>query len=45
MEWTTLSDAALFERLLALPPEPVIQAPSNIALTALLLVEPGPPDG
>ena len=44
-EWTTLSDAALFEQLLALPPEPVIPAPSNIALMALLLVEPGPPDG
>jgi superfamily II DNA or RNA helicase len=43
--WVTLSDAELFERLLALPPEPELPAPSSIALTALLLVEPGLPDG
>jgi hypothetical protein len=44
-EWTRLSDAALFERLLGLPPEPAIPAPSSIALTAVLLVESGFRDG
>ena len=44
-EWLTLSDAGLFERLLGLPPEPVIPAPSSVTLTGVLLVEPGIREG
>jgi hypothetical protein len=39
-EWARLSDAALFERLDRLPPEPVTPAPSSVALIGVLLVEP-----
>ena len=40
-EWARLSDTAIFERLLGLPPEPAIPVPSGITLTAVLLVESG----
>ena len=40
-EWVRLSDAALYERLLGLPPEPAMPVPSGITLTAVLLVESG----
>ena len=44
-EWLRLSDAELFERLLELPQEPVIPAPSSVTLTGVLLVEPGLGEG